>query len=121
MVFRFTLALVTAAAGVVLVSLFWPLFSPATRPPVLESVREAVLSTGAGRQTAETLGISDDERLSPHPVNDMVASVAGTLMTAVGDKASEIVVGQAVSELTKQFKTLPPDQQSQLRQAICTQ
>jgi len=62
---KFIFTLVTSLVVVSGASLAWPLVTTQPMPELLGKVREFVMQTDAGKQTAETLGVTDTEGVEP--------------------------------------------------------
>lgn len=98
---------IVAGLTVAVVSIGWPKFTNSPEPVPLIALRTIVEKTPLGAR-----------------ISDMnVSSVAGSFVDGVGDavksKASEIVVHQAVEQITSQFNNLSTDQKKQIQDKIC--
>lgn len=108
-------------AGIVgLLSLVWPRFTAQTEPEALRIVRDNVLGTEIGKNTAHLLGVSD-ESIEPINLSDTVASVAGVVTSSVEQKVFQIVSDQVASQVIKQYQQLPIPQQERVVEIVCTQ
>ncbi len=113
--------LVAAVSGVMvgLVSLLWPRFTAKSRPAPLEKVHDVVLGTQIGQQAAETLGVSSPSAVTPINPQQIVQSVVQSVVTTIERRTQEVVITNAVKQLSGQFDQLPQDQKQQIQQIIC--
>ncbi len=117
--FRFILALLVAAGVVSAGSLSWYKFTKSPRPQPLTLVHDMLLTTWAGRQAAEALGVENESSIEqlniPQVAGAMVASVAAT----VEQRVQEAVVSSVVTHIARQYDGLVPEQKKQLESIIC--
>ncbi len=102
-----------------LASLLWPRFSDQPRPAALNQIRDMVMRTPLGFQTATVLGVSDESNLQRFNMQSTMGDLTASAASAVQQRAQTILTIQAVKQLSQQFKQLPPDQQEQIKQIIC--
>lgn len=108
-----------AGAGVVaLTSLLWPRFTNKPEPQSLETVRNTVLGTEIGQNTADLLGVSQGD-VTPINLSDAVSSVAGVVTSSVEQKVSQIVSDQVAAQVVKQYEQLPVPQKDRVVEIIC--
>lgn len=109
------LSAVTVAAG----SIAWPRITNQPRPEPLDQVNNFVKDTSLGKSFANFLGVSSP---SAEPIN--VASEASKLtaniIKSAQERAAKIVVTQAVRGLLAQIGNLPPEDQTQIHDLLCT-
>ncbi|MBI4029175.1 MAG: hypothetical protein HY376_02315 [Candidatus Blackburnbacteria bacterium] len=108
-----------SALTVGLVSLAWPRLTPQARPVPLQKVHDVVLETQVGQQAAQTLGVTDEKNVVPINPSAVVASVATSIVTTIEKRTQQVVVENAVKQLTNQFDQLPQDQKQQIQTIIC--
>ena len=105
-----------AGATVVIVSIGWTKFTDKPEPEALSKIRDIALETSVGTKVADVLGVSDDLQID-------VSSVAGSLVGAVGNavksKATDIVIHQAIEQISSQYNNLSSDQKKQIQELIC--
>jgi hypothetical protein len=118
--FQFVAALVITGGSVGLVSLAWPRISNEPRPAPLEYVRDYVVTTPLGNQAAQILGVNDDKSAGPIDLGSVASSVAGSVVSSVEEKAQEFVARKAAEQLMERIHALPPDQQQQVLELLCT-
>lgn len=116
---KFVITLLTAGVFMALVSLVWPRFSDQPRPEILNQMRQAVLRTPIGLQTATVLGVSDETTVQRFNMQSTMGDLTASAASAVQQRAQTILTIQAVKQLQQQFSQLPSDQQEQIKQIIC--
>jgi len=118
-VLNFIVALVTATVVVAGGSLAWPRLTNKPRPKIVNDVKNVVMTTSIGRQTANVLGVSDETHLTQVNLGQVASGAVGQVKKAVEDRVQEIVIGNAVNQLRQEFDKLSPDQKNQIQQIIC--
>lgn len=116
---KFILTFLTSAVVVSGASLAWPKLTSAPMPELLEKVRELVLQTDAGKQTAETLGVSDLQGVEPVNISSVAGSVVSTVVTNASEKVQETATKEIIIQVVKKIETLEPGQQQEIKDAIC--
>lgn len=101
------------------VSLVWPRLTAQPRPVPLKEVHDTILGTQVGQQAAQALGVSGDTGVTPVNPGQVVRSVIESVVTTVEHRTQEVVVENAVKQLTGQFTTLPAEQKQQIQAIIC--
>lgn len=100
-------------------SIAWPRLTRQPRPEPLEQVNSIVKDTPLGKSFANILGVSSQ---SAEPIN--VASEASKLTANIiktaQERAAKIVVTQAVRGIFAQMGNLPPEDQAQIHDLLCT-
>ncbi len=119
-VIKYTLVAIAGAAVVSVVSILWPKFTEKPQPQALEAVRNTVLGTEIGKNTAEFLGVTDAS-VQPLNLSDTVSSVAGVVTSSVEQKVQQIVSDQVAAQVIKQYQQLPVKQQEQVVEMVCKQ
>lgn len=100
-------------------SLVWPRLTVTPRPVPLEQIHDVVLRTSIGQQAAQVLGVSDEKNIVPIHPSAVAASAASTIVATVEKRAQEVIVQNAVKQLTNQFDGLPQEQKLQIQTIIC--
>ncbi|MBI3576743.1 hypothetical protein HY086_01750 [Candidatus Gottesmanbacteria bacterium] len=118
-IIRFVLVAGSTVSVVVIVALLWPKLTSRARPQVLQAVRDTALTTQPGKEAAKILGVDNESNLKPINVNSAIASVAGTVTAAVGEKTKEIIAQQVSTQIVNQYTQLSAPQQQQVQQFIC--
>ena len=115
------LVLAVAVFGVTISggSLVWPRVTSAPRPQLLTQVHDSVIKTPIGAQTAQVLGVSDEQNIQPINLGQVVGNIGNSIKTAAQNRAQTIIMAQVMGQLTNQYERLPKDQQIQLQQIIC--
>ena len=116
---QFVIAAVVAAVSVTSGSLLWPRFTDQPRPQVLERVKEAALTTEAGKNAALVLGVSDEKQIQKIRIDQMIVSGIDGVKNSLTARIETILVTQAVRELSRQFDKLPADQRTYIQEALC--
>ncbi len=105
--------------AVSVVSLAWPKLTAQARPAPLQQVHDTVLGTQLGKQTATALGVTDEAKVTPINPGQVLGSVVTSIVTTVEKRTQEVIVVNAVKQLTNQFDQLPQDQKQQIQTVIC--
>jgi len=100
-------------------SLLWPVVMKQDRPPVLQTVRDAVVKTEAGKKAEEVLGVYTVPDNMPQAVNDASSLVVQSVGTAVQKKVEEVVTTRVIEEVVKRFDTLPSQDKEEIKTIIC--
>lgn len=108
-----------SAGAMSVVSLVWPKLTLKPRPVPLQQIHDVVLGTKIGEQAAQTLGVADEAKVTPINPSAVVASVASSLVATAEKRVQQVVVENAVKQLTNQFDQLPQDQKQQIQTIIC--
>jgi hypothetical protein len=116
---NFILALVVATVTIAGGSLAWPRITTQPRPKLLQDVKNIVIKTSVGKETANVLGVSDEAHVAPINLGQVAAGAAGQVKTMIQNRVQAIIVGNAVNQLHQQFERLSPDQKKQIQQSIC--
>jgi phosphotransferase system IIB component len=116
---NFILALVVATVTIAGGSLAWPRITTQPRPKLLQDVKNIVIKTSVGKETANVLGVSDEAHVAPINLGKVAAGAAGQVKTMIQNRVQAIIVGNAVNQLHQQFERLSPDQKKQIQQSIC--
>lgn len=116
---NFFIALIVASLSVIGGSLVWPRLTPQPRPPVIQQIRDTVVKTSIGKQSASVLGVTDESHVQPVSVGEVVGGAIGMVERAVQQRIQTVVVKNAVNEISRQFDKLPKDEQEQIQQIIC--
>jgi hypothetical protein len=115
-VMQFVLALAVATTSLASGSLIWPRLTTQARPKLLQDVHDIVLKTQAGKQV---LGVSDEAHVEPINPGQIVSTAINGVKTAVQNRVTTIVVGNAVNQLSSQFERLPREQKVYIQEALC--
>lgn len=118
MIVKYALMSIVGGSVVALTSLLWPKFTAKPEPSVLEQVRNTVLGTEVGQNTANLLGVNKDS-VQPLNLSDSVSSVAGVVTSSVEQKVQQIVSDQVAAQVVKQYQQLPATQQDRVVEMIC--
>jgi hypothetical protein len=110
---------VALAATVAGGSLAWPRFTTSQRPKLLQDVHDIVLQTPIGARASDILGVSDEASVEPFNIGQVVYSLVDNVKAAVGKRAQNVIVKNAVKQLEGQFDRLSPEEKTEIRQAIC--
>lgn len=113
--FQFVMSAIIASITLSGASLLWPRLTTQPRPEFLNKVHDVVVSTGPGQQAATVLGVSDEAKAEPFSLKALQDGVTH----AVTNRVQEVVMGNAVNELSRQFDTLPKDQKLQIQEVLC--
>lgn len=105
--------------AVSVISLAWPKLTKEVRPAPLQQVHDTVLGTKVGQQAATALGVTDEASVTPINPGQVLGSVVTTIVTTVEKRTQEVIVENAVKQLTNQFDQLPQDQKQQIQTVIC--
>lgn len=105
----------TFAAG----SLLWPRITRQPAPPIVNETKQAILRTSLGQEAAEILGVKDQENIQPINPAVVVQSALTTVTKSLEDRATQIVIQQAVSQLQNQLDKLPPAQKQEIQAQLC--
>lgn len=116
---RFILVAAGATVAVSVASLVWPRFTSKPRPQALQSVHDVVIKTSAGEKLSRVLGVTDEQSVQPVNISSMAGSVAGAAISALSQRATQVVVTQATNEIAKQYDQLSSDQKQVLENIIC--
>lgn len=116
---NFIIALIVATATIAGGSIAWPRLTNQPRPKLLQDVRNVVIKTSIGAQTANVLGVSDEAHVKQVNLGEVAAGAIGEVKTAVQNRVQAVIVGNAVNQLHQQFERLSPDQKTQIQQIIC--
>ncbi len=116
---RFILVAAVSAAIVSMTSLAWPKFTSKPRPQAIQAVRDFVIRTPAGQQLSSVLGVTDESNVQPVSISVVAGNLAGTAVSALTQKAQNVVITQATNEIAKQYDALSPDQKRVLETIIC--
>jgi len=116
---KFILTLVTSLVVVSGASLAWPLVTTQPMPELLGKVREFVMQTDAGKQTAETLGVTDTEGVEPINISSVAASAVSTAVTNASEKVQETATKEIIIQVVKKIETLDPESQTVIKEVIC--
>ncbi len=116
---KFLIVGVFAGVAVGLVSLLWPKLTNQARPAQLQQIHDTILGTQVGQQAAQALGVTDEPHVTPVNPGQIIHSVVESAVTTVEHRTQQIVVENAVKQLSSQFATLPQDQKQQIQAIIC--
>ena len=116
---KFVLTLITSLVVVSGASLVWPLLTNQPMPELLGKVRELVIQTDAGKQTAETLGVTDTEGVEPINISSVAASAVSTAVTNASEKVQETATKEIIIQVVKKIETLDPESQTVIKEVIC--
>lgn len=116
---KYFFVVVGTVAAVTLASLLWPKFSNRPRPEPLTKVREMVVETPLGREVASLLGVADESGVGSVDLTTTAASLAGSVASTVSQKAQETVVSGIVTQMLRQYETLPQPQKEKVQEAVC--
>lgn len=116
---KFIITLVTSAFVVSGTSLFWPRLTSAPMPEALQKVREFVLTTATGKQAAQTLGVSDDTVVEPINIQSVASEAVSTVVSSASEKVQKEATKEVIIQVVKKIETLNPDQQEEIKDAIC--
>lgn len=117
--FQFIGAFLGAGFVVITASLAWPRISSTPRPDALQKVRDVVITTDAGRNYADVLGVTDETLVTPVSVSGFIAGVAGNVVSTVTTNVQNSVRSRVLESIAKQFNELPSDQKEIFRAEIC--
>jgi len=116
---NFIIALAVAVTVVAGGSLAWPRLTNQPRPKILQDVKNVVIKTKVGQDTANVLGVSDESQIKPVNLGSVASGALGQVKTAVQNRVQEVIVGNAVNQLRQQFDQLSPEQKGQIQQIFC--
>jgi len=116
---NFLIALVVATVTIAGGSIAWPRITKQPRPKLLQDVKNIVIQTSVGKETANVLGVSDEAHITPVNLGQVAAGAVGQVKTVVQNRVQAIIVGNAVNQLHQQFERLSPDQKTQIQEIIC--
>jgi len=116
---KFLIVGVFAGVAVGLVSLLWPKLTHQARPTPLQQVHDGILGTQVGQQAAQALGVTDESHVAQVNPGQIIHSVVDTVITTVEHRTQQVVVENAVKQLSGQFATLPQEQKQQIQAIIC--
>lgn len=119
MIIKFILVVIISAFVSAGTSIIWPKITSRARPQVLQNIHDIAVKIPVGRQTEDILGLSATQTPTPINISSAASMITNTVVTTIEKKTTEIVVNQAVSELSKQFQTLPAEQKVQIKKIIC--
>ncbi len=117
-IIKYILVAMIGAGVVALVSLLWPKFTVKPEPQALEQVRNTVLGTEIGQNTANLLGVSNNGGQVLN-ISDTVSSVAGAITSSVEERVQSIISEQVAAQVVKQYEQLPVPQQDLVTEIIC--
>ena len=117
-IIKYALVAVIGAGVVALVSLLWPKFTDKPEPQALEQVRNTVLGTEVGQNTASLLGVTNSGGQVLN-LSDTVSSVAGVVTSSVEQRVQSIISEQVAAQVVKQYEQLPEAQQTIVTEIIC--
>jgi len=117
--FQFIGAAIGVGAMLSLTSLIWPRVTSDPRPPALSKVRDAVLTTGAGQQAAQVLGVTDESQVERLDVATLVTRGAESVLNSVTETVRHNATAKLMESLATQFETLPEDEKEAFRARIC--
>ncbi|HLD24551.1 MAG TPA: hypothetical protein VJB96_01405 [Patescibacteria group bacterium] len=118
--FQFIGATIGASVVVTIASLVWPKVTSQPRPEALTRVRDVVMQTQMGQGLAETLGVSDEEGVTPVNISDIVTTGTNAAIDTVTKSAQRAVTSRLLESLGTQFNTLPEEEKATFRAQICT-
>ncbi len=101
------------------VAIAWPKFTSQPRPDPLTRVNDIVKNTPVGKNIAKVLGISDDMSTEPINIASVASSLTERIAQTVQDRASHIVVTQAVRQLAWQIDKLSAGDRQQVQELLC--
>lgn len=110
---------IIAGIAIVGVSLLWPRFMANKRPVLLQTIRDNVVSTEAGKNAVKVLGIENESGIQPFSVSQIAASVSGAVLSAVGEKAKSVIAEQVSLQVINQYQQMPAQEQQTIRNFIC--
>ncbi|MBI4062491.1 hypothetical protein HY410_01060 [Candidatus Gottesmanbacteria bacterium] len=110
------LMVITIAGG----SIAWPRLTSKPRPAPLQEVHNIIKDTSLGKSFANVLGIADQQPIEPINVASEASKLTANIMKSAQERAAKIVVTQAVRGLLAQIGNLPPVEQAQIHEALCT-
>lgn len=111
------MSVLTIAGG----SLVWPKLTDKPRPAPLEQIHQMVIKTRLGEQAAQVLGVSDEQQpVEPVNVTTFTNGIAQYAATTLEKRAQDVVITQALRQVVGQFDKLSPEQQGQIRAALCS-
>ncbi len=116
---KFLIVGVFAGVVVGLVSLLWPKLTSQVRPVPLQQIHDTILGFQVGQQAAQTLGVTNDSAVAPVNPGQVVRSVVESVVTTVEHRTQQIVVENAVKQLSGQFSSLPQEKKQQIQAIIC--
>jgi hypothetical protein len=93
-----------------LAALLWPRFSPNPRPSALEKLHAFLLSTPAGQNAANVLGVSDDATVLPLTPS----SISQQITDSVHSRISSVIITNFVRIISSRFKDLPIQDQEKV-------
>jgi len=118
-ILKFILTFATSVVVVSGASLAWPKLTSQPMPEVLQKIREFVLQTDPGKQTAETLGVMDIKSVEPINISSVAGSVVSTVVTNTSEKVQETATKEIIIQVVKKIETLDPNSQEAIKEAIC--
>lgn len=117
--FKFIIVGLGSGVLVSIASLVWPRLTVQPRPAPLEKVREIVIQTEIGKNAAEILGVASPSSVTRINPSQIARTAVESVVTTVEKRAQEVVVENAVKQLSNQFNGLPQEQKQQIQSVIC--
>jgi hypothetical protein len=116
---NFVIALIVATITIAGGSIAWPRITTQPRPKLLQNVKNIVIKTAVGKETASVLGVTDEKHVTPINLGTVASGAVGQVKTAIQNRVQAVIVGNAVNQLHQQFERLSTDQKTQIREIIC--
>jgi hypothetical protein len=116
---NFIIALIVAVVTISGGSLAWPKITSQPRPKLLQDVKNIVIKTSIGKDTATVLGVSDEAHITPVNLGQVASGAVGQVKTVIQNRVQAVIVGNAVNQLHQQFERLSTDQKTQIQEIIC--
>ncbi len=119
MLLKFVIVLLTTGLTFAAGSLLWPRLTKQPAPPLVEETKQAILQTSLGQEAAEILGVRDQENIQPINPAAVVQNAISTVTQALEQRATQIVIQQAVTQLQNQLDKLSPEQKQEIQDQLC--
>lgn len=117
-IIRFVLVLFVVSIGLSTAALVWPRVSKKERPEFLEKVYQAVGGTTIGRQASLVLGV-DTTEVEPFSPQGVTEAIKTSFTGKVTQYVEQIILIQAVRQISNFHDALDSNQKSVLRGLVC--
>ncbi|MEK7577178.1 MAG: hypothetical protein AAB492_00985 [Patescibacteria group bacterium] len=117
--FQFIGAALGSFVVVSVVSLVWPLVTTAPMPATVQTVRDILMQTSAGKEASVVLGVEDPTTVTPVNVQEFVSKKATAILGAAENTVKQTVTTAVITQVLTRFQELPDDQKQVVRESIC--
>lgn len=98
---QFVFAAIGLAIALSVSSLLWPKVTSKPMPDALVQVKHAVEQTPIGKQTADVLGVSDDQTPEPINIGDWAVAQGNAIISNITESATDAVVSSVAKQIGK--------------------